>query len=77
MAFSILFRKDFYNINGDKDSRTNTLLNRLGLIDRIISQDKKLINAPLHITNYDIVFEKLESFRQQSSDFLQSSLNNY
>lgn len=70
-VFSILFKKNFYCINGDKDSRTNNLLNKLHLEDRIISLDKPKHMTDLQIRNYDDVFEKLALYREASIHFIE------
>ena len=72
-VFSILFQKNFYCINGDKDSRTNNLLSVLGLKDRIISLESPHSKAPLEITDYDCVYERLNNYRQTSIAFLQET----
>ena len=72
-VFSVLFHKNFYCINGDKDSRTNNLLSVLGLKDRIISLESTHSKAPLEITDYDCVYECLNNYRQTSIAFLQET----
>ena len=72
-VFSVLFHKNFYCINGDKDSRTNNLLSVLGLKDRIISLESPHSKAPLEITDYDCVYERLNNYRQTSIAFLQET----
>ena len=74
-VFSILFKKNFYCINGDKDSRTNHLLNLLGLQDRIISLSKPTNHAPLHVTYQTTVEEALRQYRGKSIQFLQQYLS--
>lgn len=69
-VFSILFKKNFYCINGDKDSRTNNLLSVLGMNDRIISLDNTHIEDCSQIQDYDAVLEKLYSYRNYSSSFI-------
>ena len=70
VVFSILFRKNFYALDGDKDSRMMNLLSLLHLEERAVSLDGtiKLANTP--ITIYDQVFKDLESARAMSHDFL-------
>lgn len=74
-VFSILFKKDFYCINGDQDSRTNNLLTKLGLESRIISLIKPQIGIPHKITNYESVFEKLKAYRSHSIEFIDKWIN--
>lgn len=69
-VFSILFQKDFYCINGDKDRRTNYLLNLLGLQDRIISLSHPAQRAPLHISFKDDDGLALQQYRKESVEYL-------
>ncbi len=69
-VFSILFQKDFYCINGDKDSRTNHLLNQLGLQDRIISLRKPNHKATLKIDYTDGIWQALHDYRVSSIQFI-------
>lgn len=69
-VFSILFRKEFYCINGDKDSRTHNLLVKLGLEDRIVSLSHPTIVTSHPTINYDNISNKLTYYREPSFDFL-------
>ena len=69
-VFSILFQKDFYCINGDKDSRTNHLMNQLGLQDRIISLSKPKQRAPLRVDYQNGIEQALQVYRKASIQFL-------
>lgn len=69
-VFSILFQKDFYCINGDKDSRTNHLMNQLGLQDRIISLNKPKQRAPLKVDYKNGTDQALNDYRKTSVQFL-------
>lgn len=73
-VFSILFQKNFYCINGDKDSRTCHLLSLLGLQDRIVSLGSPENHAPLH-TRFDDVESKLCNYRNSSIRFLKTIFN--
>lgn len=75
LAFSILFRKKFYCINGDKDSRTNNLLRKLNLTEHIISLDSPHNITPLQVNNFDKVFELLSLYKNSSVEFLKSWTN--
>ena len=44
LVFSLLFHKNFYSINADKDARTNHLITELKLNERIISLNDGIIN---------------------------------
>lgn len=69
-VFSILFQKDFYSINGDKDSRTNHLLNQFGLEDRIISLSESKLRAPLKVDYKNGTDQALNYYRKASIQFL-------
>lgn len=69
-VFSIMFQKDFYCINGDKDSRTNHLLNQFGLQDRIISLSAPQQYVPLHVEYGEDVVLSLQQYREASVQFL-------
>lgn len=74
-VFAILFQKDFYCINGDQDSRTNHLLNLLGLQNRIISlssPDKKDLSPVVYKDNQGL---SLQQYREKSVDFLNQNLD--
>jgi hypothetical protein len=72
-VFSILFRKNFYCINGDKDSRTNNLLTKLGLTNRVISLSNPDEFASMEI-DYNGVIERLEEYKKASVAFLNEYL---
>lgn len=69
-VFSILFQKDFYCINGDKDGRTNHLMNQFGLQDRIISLCSPHQYVPLHVEYGEDVVLSLQEYREASIQFL-------
>lgn len=74
MVFSILFRKDFYCMNGDVDSRMNNLMKTLRLEERIWSITNKSHNriAP---TEYTAAFaEAYAGQKRKSQEFLAKSL---
>lgn len=70
LVFSILFQKDFYCINGDKDSRTNHLLNQFGLVDRIISLSEPKLRAPFKVDYKKGTDQALNDYRKTSVQFL-------
>lgn len=69
-VFAILFKKNFYCINGDKDSRTNNLLGLLGLKNRIVSLHTPSGINYRDIIDYDDVFERIKTIRKQSYFYL-------
>lgn len=74
-AFSIIFNKPFYCIKLDdgSDTRSISLLNSVALIDRMIDKKEKV--PVFSKINYDIVNDKISKLRNESLDFLRSSLN--
>lgn len=77
VCFSILFKKNFYCcLNKERGaSRLESLLNELGLEDRLISEeDLTKINAIDHI-DYSSVDDILNKLRRKSLSFLVSALN--
>lgn len=73
-AFSIIFNRSFYTIklNDGADSRSSSLLNSLGLEDRMINMDD---SPRFSEVDYATVNSRLDILRQQSQDFLLNSLN--
>lgn len=76
VAFSLVFQKSFYFISSDNpaENRIKSLLEQLGLTDRIISGDT--IPVFNHI-DYSTVESKLNNLRKESNDFLMNALSNY
>ena len=74
IIFSILFRKDFYAIDGDEDSRMNYLLSNMGLQNRAINVGTHLIQDEGPINCWDSVFEKYVMQKKQSLLFITESL---
>lgn len=73
-VFSILFHKEFYCIDGDKDARTNNLLRKCGLEDRIISLDKKSEMPAGRPICWDGVDERLKTERKNSEEWLKEKI---
>lgn len=72
-AFSIIFNRPFYTVrlNDGADSRSSSLLESLGLENRMINID----DSPVFTTiDYTAVNPILNSLRQQSQEFLLSNL---
>ena len=74
-AFSIIFEKNFLNFipSKAKDSRVRTVLNALGLGDRIVDEKSHISTIP-NQPNYLIAEKKLKVLQQHSIEFLKSSL---
>lgn len=77
MVFSILFKKDFYCINGDVDSRMNNLMKLFNLEERILSTKDMTGFKFKHITNYDEIELKLNEIRKSSSNFIKYSCKSH
>lgn len=73
-VFSILFHKDFYAINGDKDARTNHLLNELGLTDRIISLEERNGVSYSPVDDWEQVDRSREAYSLKSKLWLTSAI---
>lgn len=70
MVFAILFKKQFYCINGDIDSRMNNLMNIMGMEDKIVSvHNKKQISSLVSRCKSSLFLE----MKQKSSTFLNFS----
>ncbi len=75
VVFSILMKKDFLAIDGDKDSRMFNLLSRLGLDDRIISLTEPDKYPHDSISNWDEIHARLARLREESLDWLSRAVN--
>lgn len=75
VVFSIIFEKPFTALMIDgsgMNDRLITLLDRLGLSDRISKDKKAAVTSPI---DYASVKEKLKSFRQTGYDYLNEIIN--
>ena len=71
-AFSIVFEKNFYYVGNARIERSKSLLNQLGLLDRMIFSDK-LVDA---ITiDYDSIRERKNELIKESLSFLMESIS--
>lgn len=75
LVFAILFHKDFWVIDGLKDSRMKTLLNKCNLIDRSISSKSNELKIPAQI-NFMEVDYIIKEFKVSSQKFLLDTLSN-
>ena len=73
VAFSILFRKPFFAINGMEDSRVIDLLKLTGLEHRSVSPIKGFSTIPTQI-DFDEVHHRLADAKKQSLNWLRESL---
>lgn len=76
ILFSIIFQKDFYAIDGNKDSRMLSILTCLGLEKRAIDINTHTILDEIHIKSWDLVYEKLLHLKRESLDYIKKSLEN-
>ncbi len=75
IVFSILFKRDFLAIDGDKDSRMYNLLSKLGLEDRIISVENSKSFSHSHIENWGEVHARLAELCGDSYKWLRSAID--
>lgn len=73
VAFSILFRKSFFAVNGMEDSRVMDLLKLTGLEQCSVSPTKGFFTIPTQI-DFDEVHHRLADAKKQSLDWLRRSL---
>ena len=82
VAFSIVFRKSFYFVSsGNKaENRITSLLEQLGLTDRIIPEGEvpefRTIDYKSHQSDGTSVEQKLFALREYSQNWLKEALNN-
>ncbi len=75
VCFAIIFRKDFLVIPRDFVDRFTSLLERIGLMDRILSPNlSDLDDSSYKKIDYDLVYKKLETLIEESKDSLINSL---
>ena len=73
VVFSLLFEKEFFSIDGDRDNRLKTLLNSMGLNERAISLDETFEGVGEKI-DYSQIAPKIAMLRQFGIDYLYNSL---
>ena len=74
VIFSVMFKKDFYALDGDKDSRMNYILNALGLGKRAVSTADCILHEKSSIDYWDSVYEKYELLKMNSFSFIKETL---
>ena len=74
ILFSIIYRKDFYALDGDKDSRMNTILLLFGLEKRAINLDNHVLLENRHIDYWDSIFAQYDLHKKESLSFLENAL---
>lgn len=76
-AFSINFEKDFFVVvpsRKQNNSRQVSILNKMGLTDRLITSESSYHSVPLEI-DYAEVLPRLEIARKESADYLKAALD--
>lgn len=74
LAFSIIFRRQFYCSFINKASRAKTLLDRFGLSERLINFSDEVDRLALEDIDYASVEERIESYRNHSLEFITNNL---
>lgn len=75
VLFSIIYRKNFYAIDGDKDSRMNTVLSSFGLEKRAICLDNLELFEKEDIEYWESVYEKYGILKNDSISYIKKALN--
>lgn len=72
-AFSIIFKRPFYciQLNDGNDTRSSSLLNSLGLSNRMLTIDEE---PKPNLIEYESVYGLLNDLRKQSLYFLRKSI---
>jgi hypothetical protein len=74
MAFSLVFQKDFYVSMNRNTGRVQSLLEIIGLEKRFVTGVSKF--EPDTTINYHYINERLEAYKTQSKNYLDSELKN-
>lgn len=77
-AFSVIFNKQFltFELGDDFDSRTTSLLNNIGLSNRIIHKSDDIHDDIFNKIDYSHVNQRLKKIRDNSRQFLLDAINN-
>lgn len=67
LAFSLIFRKDFWVINTNSSNRQKNILELCGISNRLISSEEKMTFDPI---NYELVEQNLHSVIERSKNFI-------
>ena len=71
IAFSIIFRNNFYSITNNAEGRVKNILNQIDLQERHIDPSKEIIFSSV---NYTGIEEKLNKLKEDSLNYLKNSL---
>lgn len=72
IALSLSLEKDFYSLNSLKSGRIRSILNQLDLLERHVSSYDVI--DKLNNVDYSIVREKLKTLRNESFEYIKSSI---
>lgn len=75
VIFSIIFKRDFYALDGDSDSRMQHILNVLSLEKRAVNVEDHILHERITIDYWDSVYEKYAALKKVSLDFIQNSID--
>ena len=73
-ALSLIYEKDFFSVKGGNMARVETILSKVGLMDRIVSSSDDIQKK--HI-DYSEICNKLEMLREESENWLNTALGNH
>ena len=74
-AFSLIYRKKFYVLNGKTDNRISDILSKTGLLDRSIESAAELSKVNLAEVDFAKTNEFLSEQKEKSASYLKSALD--
>lgn len=74
-AFSLIYQKNFYVLNGRTDNRISDILDKVGLIERSIESIDEIKNVNLKNIDFSCVEKFLKEEQQRSKDYLNTALD--
>ena len=75
VVFSLLFHKDFIAIEGDRDARMRSILEKLHVLERGQVTEDNYMTIKLAPIDYNFIDQLLEDERQKSIHFLELALS--
>ncbi|MBO5713738.1 MAG: polysaccharide pyruvyl transferase family protein [Clostridia bacterium] len=73
-AFSLIYRKKFYVLNGKTDNRISDILSKTNLLDRSIESEEELDNVNLNDVDFTKANEFLLNEKLKSANYLEDAL---
>lgn len=71
ICFSVIFKKEFYVFQRDNsDFRIHDLMNSLGIKERMVSYDNKVLPIYSSKLDYETIYSKLSDLRKESDSFI-------